>query len=425
MSDSGPAAPLPGRRVTNPLSLTRVESAIARSAAGFGVVFFLQSLPALLQQKSDVSPIYFTLSIVFLVASLLFAGVASLVGRLVAASSITFSLVYLVVLITWPLAVDPRHAPADGPWLYYMLTIATAMAAVGFGVRLAVVYFVVLPGIYGLIRASTFGGDAPILQAVLNSAYAFILGGVITIVITILRNAARSVDRAQDMALERYSHAVRHYATEAERVQVDAIVHDSVLTTLLSAARAFTPEAKELAAVMAGNAIGYLRDSVLAAPATDAMVSGTTVANRISDAARAMSQPFTVRTITPGQSSMPPSAAEAMYSAAVQAMVNSLQHAGTDVERWVTIRGSRDGGLQVQVGDRGSGFDLDSIPTERLGVRVSILERLDTAGGRATIQSSPGAGTTITLRWPDEHSTAAPEFAGFVADVEREDGERG
>ena len=89
---------------------------------------------------------------------------------------------------------------------------------------------------------------------------------------SMLRGAATQVDRAQQTALERYSHAVRQHAIEAERVQVDAIVHDSVLTTLLSAARAYTPEAKELAATMAGNAIGHLREAVAVAPDSDAMV---------------------------------------------------------------------------------------------------------------------------------------------------------
>ena len=97
-----------------------------------------------------------------------------------------------------------------------------------------------------------------------------------------------SVRVPQYMALERYSHAVRQHAIEAERVQVDAIVHDSVLTTLLSAARADTPEAKELAATMAGNAIGHLRDAVAVAPDTDAQVPAVVLFGRISEAAATM-----------------------------------------------------------------------------------------------------------------------------------------
>jgi signal transduction histidine kinase len=402
-----------------------VESAVARSAAGFGVAFLLQSIPAMLAQQHAINPIYFAASVALIVAGLLFAGVASIIRRYVRVANITFSVVYLVLLLTWPLAVlDPHHPPSGSPWLYYMMTIATAMAAVGFGIRTAVFYLFLVPAIYGFVRVSPAGGDASVLQAVFESVYADILGGVITIIFSILRYAARSVDRAQDMALERYAHAVRQHATEAERVQVDAIVHDSVLTTFLSAARAYSPEARELAATMAGNAIGYLRDAVSSSPDVDALVSGNVVASRVTEAANALSQPVRVTTVGAGQSSLPLSAAEAVYSATVQAMVNSLQHAGSGVDRWVTIRGNEDGGIEVEIGDRGPGFELATVPTERLGVRVSILERLATAGGRAEIDSHLGDGTRITLRWPDADSAGAPEFAGFVADAEREGGER-
>ncbi|MDI1335939.1 MAG: hypothetical protein PSU94_07110, partial [Lacunisphaera sp.] len=201
--------------------------------------------------------------------------------------------------------------------------------------------------------------------------------------------------------------AVRQHATEVERVQVDSIVHDSVLTTFISAARAFTPQAQELAATMAGNAIGYLRDAAAASPDDGTMVRFTSLAERITDAAEALSSPFELRIRSVGTRSLPVQASEAIYSAAVQAMVNSLQHAGEgEVTRWVAVRGVSPGGIEVVVGDTGAGFDM-SERSERLGVRVSILERISNAGGRATVQSAPGEGTIVSLRWPH---ASAPTF---------------
>jgi signal transduction histidine kinase len=172
-----------------------------------------------------------------------------------------------------------------------------------------------------------------------------------------------------------------------------------VLTTLLSAARAETAEAKELAAHMAGNAIGHLRDAVSEVPQGDAEVSIAALANRVADAAAALSEPVRVDrdAVRPGR--IPVAVAEAMYSAAVQAMVNSLQHAGTAVERWAVIRGDADD-LVIEVGDRGAGFDPDAVPTERLGVRVSILERVASVGGAAVVDTAPGEGTVVSLHWP-------------------------
>jgi signal transduction histidine kinase len=282
-------------------------------------------------------------------------------------------------------------------------------------VRWASLYLVGIPLIYAIIRITPAGGNVGPSRAALDSVFALILGGVITIIFFMLRTAAAAVDRAQQTALERYSHAVRQHAIEAERVQVDAIVHDSVLTTLLSAARAYTPEAQELAATMAGNAIGHLRDAVAVTPDTDAQVPAAVLFSRISEAAGTMSQPFDVRSTRLGRTSLPIPVAEALYSAAVQGMVNSLQHAGAGVSRWVEVKGMPHGAIQVQVGDEGAGFDLATVPTERLGVRVSIIERMSSAGGHADIASRPGSGTRVTLRWPDDRSAASPVFEEFAA----------
>jgi signal transduction histidine kinase len=165
---------------------------------------------------------------------------------------------------------------------------------------------------------------------------------------------------------------------------------------------------------MAGNAIGHLREAVAVSPDSDAMVPAGVLAGRISEAASTMSQPFDVRTEGLGRLSMPIPVAEALYSAAVQGMVNSLQHAGSGVERWVVVRGVGAGGVEVQVGDAGAGFDPATVPTERLGVRVSILERMSSAGGHADIRSARGSGTTVTLHWPDDRSAASPVFEEFA-----------
>jgi signal transduction histidine kinase len=193
---------------------------------------------------------------------------------------------------------------------------------------------------------------------------------------------------------------VRQHATEVERVQVDSIVHDSVLTTMLSAARAETPEAEALAARMAASAIGHLEAAALVSPDDGSMVRLSSVSQRIRDTASEMSEPFEVRISGIGTRSMPSQAAEAIYAAAVQAMVNSVQHAGVGVARWVEVSGIRPAGVEVVVGDAGTGFSLADVPSERLGVRVSIMERVANAGGCADISSAPGEGTRVTIRWP-------------------------
>jgi signal transduction histidine kinase len=354
-----------------------------------------------------------------LVASLVACAIAAILKRGVRPAYSTFAIVYLVALVSWPFGVvdiDATVADTSSYWLYFLLTIATTMASVSMETPIAVVYTIGAPVLYGIIRITEPGGNTPIMLAALDSVYSILLGGGILILISVLRHAATGVDVAQQNALERYSHAVRQHATEAERVQVDSIVHDSVLTTLLSAARAFSPEAKVLAATMAGNAIGHLREAVAVAPDTEATISGEIVAQRITSAAESMSQPFDVHAEAAEWCEIPITVAEAAYSATVQAMVNSLQHAGTGVRRWVEIRSLGHQHFVIEVGDSGAGFDLDAIPTERLGVRVSILERVASSGGRATIDTAPGRGTVLTLAWDETTSNAAPQYDEDVDD---------
>ncbi|MCP1121828.1 ATP-binding protein, partial [Robbsia andropogonis] len=70
-----------------------------------------------------------------------------------------------------------------------------------------------------------------------------------------------------------------------------------------------------------------------------------------------MSQPFVVRTRAEEWCQIPIPVAEAAYSATVQAMVNSLQHAGAGVDRWVDVRSHGHQSFTIEVGDTGAGFD--------------------------------------------------------------------
>jgi len=410
-----------GRPVRNPLSLLRVDAAVARLAAVIGAAFFLQSIPLQLAQLPNMAPAWNVAILTLLIASLVACAVAATFKRMVRTTYVAFAVAYLIALVSWPFAVldiDAAIQQNDSYWLYFLLTIATAMASVAMELPIAVVYTVGTPILYGIIRITPPGGSTEIGRALLDSVYSILLGGSILIMIAVLRSAASGVDTAQQNALERYAHAVRQHATEAERVQVDSIVHDSVLTTLLSAARAFSPEAKALAATMAGNAIGHLREAVAVAPDSEATVSGEMVAQRIVSAADSMSQSFTVRTFAEEWCMIPVHVAEAAYSATVQAMVNSLQHAGNGVDRWVDVRSHGHQAFSIEIGDKGAGFDPDLIPTERLGVRVSILERVASAGGQARIDTAPGEGTVVSLNWDGETSPtpdSAPRDGGTSA----------
>jgi signal transduction histidine kinase len=71
------------------------------------------------------------------------------------------------------------------------------------------------------------------------------------------------------------------------------------------------------------------------------------------------------------------------------------------VRRSISIRGGSPAAtVHIVVADDGRGFDVEEVPAERLGLRVSIRERLAKVGGRAQIRTAPGEGTVVTILWP-------------------------
>lgn len=386
----------------SPLSRRQVDTVVSRSVAWFGIVFGLQALPSLFAQYSLGQPLWSAIAVSVMFGSLIVALLCSTIKRWVVGSHRLVSFVYVVVLVSWPFFLADPSVPQQGDhWLYQLTTVATATAAIGFRARGAMAYLVIVPLIYGIIRATPQGGGGPWELGLFNAIYAIILGGAVLVIVVMTRSAASSVDDAQGAALDRYARAVRQHAIEVERVQVDSIVHDSVLTTLLSAARAETPEQKALAATMASNAMRYLNEAARVSPDDGTTVRFRQLADRIVTAARQMPLPFALRVRALDTRVIPAAQAEALYSAAVQAMMNSVQHGGSgDVRRWLTVLGAPGGAVQIEVGDSGVGFDIDSVPDERLGVRRSIIERTTNAGGHAEVRSTKGRGTVVVLSWP-------------------------
>ncbi|CAM5258275.1 histidine kinase [Streptomyces spiroverticillatus] len=86
----------------------------------------------------------------------------------------------------------------------------------------------------------------------------------------------------------------------------------------------------------------------------------------------------------------------AQMQAAREAMVNAAKYGGEGgaVQVFAEVEGRT---VFVSVRDRGPGFDLDSIPDDRMGVRESIIGRMERHGGTAVLRSAPDGGTAVEL----------------------------
>jgi PAS domain S-box-containing protein len=93
------------------------------------------------------------------------------------------------------------------------------------------------------------------------------------------------------------------------------------------------------------------------------------------------------------------------YRIVQEALTNAARHAGVAE---VTVRVWTDGNiLNVRIDDRGRGFDPEvALKAPRSSGLIGMQERSLLLGGRMTIESSPGSGTTITAELPI-HKAAA------------------
>jgi signal transduction histidine kinase len=85
----------------------------------------------------------------------------------------------------------------------------------------------------------------------------------------------------------------------------------------------------------------------------------------------------------------------AMLQATREAVSNAGRHSGVDAVSVYAEMTSTE--VTVHVRDRGTGFSLDEVPDDRMGVRESILGRIRRYGGRASVTTEPGAGTRVEL----------------------------
>ncbi|WP_374947135.1 sensor histidine kinase [Agreia sp.] len=402
-------------RMRGSISRARIETVMSRTAGIVGFIFAVQSLPAVIDAGAYVTPAWAAALPAVVFAGILAVVVTSIIGRGVALAAGVMATVFVLSLVLWPAAViHPNDIAPSRPWLWYIVTVATACAVISFTVWLAAFYVVVVPIVYAVVRALPSGGEASPELAALDALYVFILGAFILILLTTLRNAADRVDRAQQAAMLRYSVAVKQDAMEAERLHVDALVHDRVLTTLLSASRSSSAMERDLVVGMARDALRALHSSGEPGDPGFETTLGE-LAERLANAARVLSPDFDYAQQSIPERAVPGDVAEAVFSAAVQAMVNSLQHAERPdapqkaIERTVSVHAHHGEGFTVQISDTGVGFDPTAVPQERLGLRVSIRERVVTVGGAVQVQSVPGGGASIVIVWPDPNRETTTE----------------
>jgi signal transduction histidine kinase len=181
-----------------------------------------------------------------------------------------------------------------------------------------------------------------------------------------------------------------------ERADVGAHLHDSVLQTLALIQRsaddsrrvatlARTQE-RELRAWLAGEDRANIGQRADGDSLAGALRAAAVEVEDLTEASLEVVAVGDCRLDEPGA---------AVLAAAREAMLNAAKFAaGEPVSVFAELSQER---IAVFVRDRGPGFQPESVPAQRRGVRESIVGRMQRAGGTATIRSTAGAGTEVEL----------------------------
>ena len=243
---------------------------------------------------------------------------------------------------------------------------------------------VTVPVTAGLVAVFVAAGGPPItiLRVLVECALA-------RLAFLLLVRSARRVDelRARQAALER----AELLAAERRRREREylALLHDTASATFLLVGSGTVDGVADYARrdldVLTGASGGPGLDDRL----VDVESSLRAVAEE---------SPLTVDTRWERVPLLPVPVTLALVRAVREAMANVERHAGVrEAGLSVTPEST---GLVVTVTDTGHGFDPAAVPEHRRGIRGSLVERMAAVGGRATVDSRPGEGTTVRLAWP-------------------------
>ncbi|MEV4685241.1 sensor histidine kinase [Streptomyces kurssanovii] len=293
-----------------------------------------------------------------------------------------------------PFAVGAGDATtAEVAWVMMLGGSASAVAAVAFTRWAAVVGVVAGLCLVHAVGYRLTGAEVGVVAGNLNS---IVSSAVLAAVFWwYLRRQGSLLDAATARVLT----AEARRARLAERIAHHRALHDTVLATLTAIASGRAEPGAEPVRERCAREAAYLRRLVQQqtdgdpAPGTAAALEGA-VRSAESLGLRVGAQYHAVPEI-------PAHAASALADATTEALNNVLRHSGTS-HAYVTVTGRPEGEglpLVVTVVDRGAGFDPEA-EVKGFGLRCSVHARMREAGGAADVDSAPGEGTRVELRWP-------------------------
>ena len=379
------------------IALRRIDRLTGRVFTVGSLLTGAEAFVHALEQREYFSPLWFWLAISALAAAHIYNFInfwflkANRVGYLV------HGVAYAFAFSTWWLQVGPGY-PFDDlatPWLWS--AAGTASIAVGMFIPRvwAFAYMAAVPISWCLLHASAHGGSEDLESLISDGLYVSLFPGTLAALVWMLREASIRADRAADESLTTQLAQATREAQLREQTRLDSILYTSVFETLKAAARA--KNSAEYANVVQLSKESL--DRITAAQSTQPEEVSTMSLFEALERIVAKLDPECELTIKGSSLTfLPKEVATALSDAAVQALNNSLQHAGAKAKRKIHLRSTKHG-VKLVVSDDGIGFRPSKVPDQSLGFRFVIIKRVKSVGGDVHIDSAPSAGTKIILEW--------------------------
>lgn len=183
----------------------------------------------------------------------------------------------------------------------------------------------------------------------------------------------------------------RRRIRQEERADMTAHLHDSVLQTLALIQRTDDPRrVMTLARVQERELRRWLYDTTPAGGPELLSAALQEEADRIEQTFDIHIQVVTVgdRPVDEG--------IRATIAATGEALTNAARHSGAD--RVSVYSEVSQESTDIWISDQGAGFDPEVVAGDRYGIAESIVGRMQSNGGAATVSSAPGEGTEVHLR---------------------------
>lgn len=278
--------------------------------------------------------------------------------------------------LPWPWAFEAAIVS------YLVLTLRPRWATAG----------TIVSALLPALSATAFLGELP--DAVLTMTPIHLANLIYIALFSGIRSRLNQLRNAEARALAAEAQRIRAEVYARDQEHLAQLVHDEVLSVLTAAVHFRGPPPAVLRADASEALALFERPAVRPdCPPLDTRLA----ADRIAAPLRGLDPRVSIECATPG-GEIPGDVVETIAAAAAEALRNSLRHAAA-ADRTVTVSVST-GSVEVVVADQGPGFDLARVDPRHLGIRQSILGRMRALpGGSATVDSAPGSGTRVGLRW--------------------------